>query len=90
VTTFGGLAPEPTPSEIIIKLIVLAAAGVALAIGAAVGLALSSTANAKLVVSCEGSSCSVQLPGAILDEMNLIHKQFLISTGCEAESPGRQ
>jgi hypothetical protein len=73
ITQFAGwrqLAPEPTPSEIIIKLIVLAAAGVGLAIGAAVGLALSSTANPKLVVSCEGSSCSVQLPGAVLDEMN--------------------
>jgi hypothetical protein len=52
------------------KLIVLATALVALAVGTAAGVALSSTANPKLVVSCEGKSCSVQLPGAVLDEMN--------------------
>ena len=52
------------------KLIVLATAVVALAIGTAVGLALSSAANPKVVVTCEGRSCSVQLPGAVLDEMN--------------------
>ena len=52
------------------KLIVLAAAIVALAVGTATVLTLSSAANPKLVVSCEGNSCSVQLPGALLDEMN--------------------
>jgi hypothetical protein len=52
------------------KLIVLATAVAALAVGAATVVTLSSAANPKLVVSCEGNSCSVQLPGALLDEMN--------------------
>jgi hypothetical protein len=52
------------------KLIVLATVVTALGVGTATGLTLSSAANPKLVVSCEGNSCSVQLPGALLDEMN--------------------
>src|SRR5580704_9465664 len=52
------------------KLIVLATAVAALAIGTATVFTLSNAANPKLVVSCEGNSCSVQLPGALLDEMN--------------------
>ncbi len=49
------------------KLIIVASTVVALGIGAAAGLALSTTANPKLTVSCEGNSCSVQLPGAVLE-----------------------
>ena len=52
------------------KLIIVASTVVALGIGTAAGLALSTTANPKLTVSCEGNSCSVQLPGAVLEEMN--------------------
>ena len=52
------------------KLIIVASTVVALGIGTMAGLALSTTANPKLTVSCEGNSCSVQLPGAVLDEMN--------------------
>ena len=52
------------------RVIVSATAVVALAIGTVAGLALSSTVNPKLVVSCEAKSCSVQLPGAALNEMN--------------------
>jgi hypothetical protein len=52
------------------KLIVVATAVGALAVGTAAGLTLYSTANPKVAVSCEGNSCSVQLPGALLDEMN--------------------
>ena len=52
------------------KLIVLATVVTALGVGTATGLTLSSAANPKLVVSCEGNSCSVQLPGAVLEEMN--------------------
>jgi hypothetical protein len=50
------------------KLIIVASTVVALGIGTAAGLALSTTANPKLTVSCEGNSCSVQLP--VLEEMN--------------------
>ena len=52
------------------KLIVLATVVTALGVGTATGLILSSAANPKLVVSCEDKSCNVQLPGALLDEMN--------------------
>ena len=52
------------------KLIIVASTVVTLGIGTAAGLALSTTANPKLTVSCEGNSCSVQLPGAVLEEMN--------------------
>jgi hypothetical protein len=52
------------------KVVVSAATVAALAIGTAAGLALSSTTNLRVVVSCEGNSCSVQLPGVVLDEMN--------------------
>jgi len=52
------------------KLIVLATAVVALGVGTVVGLALSSTANPKLTVACEANSCSVTLPGAVLNEIN--------------------
>jgi hypothetical protein len=52
------------------KVIVLATAVIALAIGTAVGLTLASTTNAKVVMSCEGNSCSVKLPGVLLNEMN--------------------
>ena len=50
------------------KLIIVASTVVALGIGTVAGLALSTTANPKLTVSCEGNSCSVQLPGPVLDE----------------------
>jgi hypothetical protein len=52
------------------KVVIVATAVVALGIGTVAGLALSTTANPKLTVSCEASSCSVQVPGAVLDEMN--------------------
>jgi hypothetical protein len=52
------------------KLILVGTAVVALAIGTVGGLALSNLTNPKITMSCEANSCSVQLPGALLDEMN--------------------
>jgi hypothetical protein len=62
---------EANAEEVTVKkLILVGTAVVALAIGTVGGLALSTMANPKLVVSCEARSCSVQLPGPVLDEMN--------------------
>jgi hypothetical protein len=70
------------------KLIVLATVAVALAVGTATVLTLSSAANPKLVVSCEGNSCSVQLPGALLDEMNRTMTKSL-SEPAESKTAGK-
>ena len=70
------------------KLIVLVTAVVALAVGTATVLTLSSAANPKLVVSCEGNSCSVQLPGALLDEMNRTMTKSL-SEPAESKTAGK-
>jgi hypothetical protein len=56
------------------------ATAVALVVGAGVGLALSSVGNPKLVVSCEGNSCSVQVPGVMLDEVNKTMAKTLADT----------
>ena len=68
------------------KVVVLTTAIVALAIGTAAGLTLASTINAKLVVSCEGNSCSVQLPGVLLDEMNTTMKKTMGQVGASEEA----
>jgi hypothetical protein len=68
--------------------IVLAAAIAALAVGAATVLTLSSAANPKIVVSCGGNSCSVKLPGALLDEMNRTMTKSL-SEPAESKTAGK-
>ena len=67
------------------RLIVFGIGVVALGIGTVAGLALSTTANPKLTVSCEASSCSVTLPGAVLNEMN----RTMTKTGEEATKSGK-
>lgn len=52
------------------KLFVLIGVVFALAAGTVTVLAVSHAANPKFTVSCEGNSCSVQVPGAVLNEMN--------------------
>jgi hypothetical protein len=66
VRSLGIESEEP----IMKKLIIVASTVVALGIGTVAGSVISTAANPKLTVSCEGNSCSVTLPGAVLNEMN--------------------
>jgi hypothetical protein len=62
------------------KFIVLIGVVIALAAGTVTVLAVSHAANPKFTVSCEGNSCSVQVPGAVLNEMNKTMSNSLSGT----------
>jgi hypothetical protein len=57
------------------------ATAVALAVGAGAGLVLLSAANPTLVVSCKADGCSVEVPAAVLDEVNRTMAKTVADTG---------